>query len=278
MPDDRRAGNGRSLKATRAAPGAATAGSMKVRMKTTMAGPSGIRHPEEVVDLPKAEAKALIKAGAAVPVLSADTPAEKGDISGKDPFTDEKGRFGIDLDPFVKWIDPEGYSEAQGKNKPTIFAGERYPRDQANRRLRERLSEALGSGEYELRYLPLDNPGADWECVKPHRYPEIIKQISLGYSGIRKTFKLEGCDRPVPVRVFLRDGQAVDIAKTNYTELLRDLSVEQVVIIAGKELIKEGDKGGPGFPRRVYERMGSPKKPPFETVRKYVRKFFPDQK
>ena len=209
MPDDRRPGKGRSLKALPVVLGAATAKSMKVRMKTTMAGPGGIRHPEEVVDLPEAEANALIEADAAVLVPSASTPGEGGATPDKDPFTDEKGRFGIDLDPFLEWLTPDDYREAGENHKPIIFLGD--PRDAkderraaANRRLRERLSEALKS-TYELRYLSLDNPDADWELVKPHRYPEIVKQVSYRLFGIRKTFKLEGCDRPVPVRVFRRD-------------------------------------------------------------------------
>ena len=76
MSDDPKAGKGRPSKATRAAAGGATAKSMKVRMKTLRAGPDGISHPEEVVDLPKAEANALIEAGAAVPVPSARREAK----------------------------------------------------------------------------------------------------------------------------------------------------------------------------------------------------------
>lgn len=40
---------------------------------------------------------------------------------------------------------------------------------------------------------------------------------------------------------------------------------------AGEELTADGDIGGEGFAGRVYERLGSPSSPTFETVRKYVR-------
>jgi len=81
-----------------------------------------------------------------------------------------------------------------------------------------------------------------------------------------------------PEDVAFDTGRGVESAGTNYKDLLQNCTVKEVVVRAGKELINEGDEGGPGFPRRVYKRMGSPKKPPFETVRKYVPELFPDQK
>ena len=148
MPDDRRPGKGRSLKALPVVLGAATAKSMKVRMKTTSAGPDGIRHPDQVFDLPKAEANDLIKAGAAVAVPSAGRKAESTLVEPipKEPFTDEGLRYGVEPDPFMKWYDPEAYRDG-------------LKTDETVRRLKKRFSEAL-KREYELRYLPFDNPAA----------------------------------------------------------------------------------------------------------------------
>lgn len=47
---------------------------MRVRMKTLMAGPDGVRKPDAVYDLPTAEAQALIDGGYAVKVEKADKP------------------------------------------------------------------------------------------------------------------------------------------------------------------------------------------------------------
>lgn len=52
---------------------------MRVILKTTMAGPSGVHHAGETVDLPEGEAKWLVRTGsaqaiaAATPVVSIET-------------------------------------------------------------------------------------------------------------------------------------------------------------------------------------------------------------
>ncbi len=272
MSEDRRAGKGRSLKAPRAVAGAATAKSIKVRMTKTMAGPNGSRHPDEVVDLPKAEANALVKAGAAVAVPSARRKAETTLVepTPKDPFTDEGLNYGVELDPFLEWYAPEDFTEAEENYRPIFSIYESWgPKDErwaaANRRLRERLSAALKSGEYELRYLPLDDPGADWVPVKRHRYPEIVKQVSYGLSGIPKRFKLEGCDRPVSVRVFRRRHrkESPKSADTWAVDGLEKIESEyQAKIDAGKaprkplieELMKQLTKKNPNLSKTAFRR------------------------
>lgn len=209
MSDDRRAGKGRSLKATRIVAGVTTAKSVKVRMKTTMAGPGGSRHPEEVVDLSKAEASALIKAGAAVLVPSASTPGEGGVISDKDPFTDEDWSVGVIICRLLRAEAPEDCQEADRSYVPMsgtaelIALGKRY--QSAVERLYRRLRQGLESEEYELRAPERRNdPFAKWKRLPPYPVSEVLDQYRYKPGCHFEEFRLKGCDGRVPVRLFRR--------------------------------------------------------------------------
>lgn len=60
---------------------------MRVRMKTLMAGPDGVRRPDTVHDLPTAEAEALIAGGYAEKVEKTTTPE-----ASSEPRTATRGR------------------------------------------------------------------------------------------------------------------------------------------------------------------------------------------
>ncbi len=258
---------------------------MKVRMKTLMTGPGGIRHPDEVVDLPKAEANALIKAGAAVPVPSANTPCEGGATSDKDPFTDEDWSVGVIICRWLRAEAPEDCQEADRSwvpmsGTPELSAFRKRYRSAAER-LHRRLRQALQSEEYELRAPERRNdPFAKWKPLPPYPVREVLDQYRYRPESLFDEFCLKGCDGRIPVRMFRRHRQkehpAGDIGcgaeteEINYADMLLTQPFRTVVFNVADQLERERDPGGRGFPRRIYERIGRPVKPSFETVRRYL--------
>ena len=258
---------------------------MKVRMKTLMAGPGGIRHLDEVVDLPKAEANALIKAAAAVPVPSASTHDEGGVISDKDPFTDEDWSVGVIICRWLRAEAPEDCQEADRSwvpmsGTPELSAFRKHYRSAAER-LHRRLRQALHSGEYELRAPePRNDPFAKWKPLPPYQVREVLDQYRYRPKSLFDEFRLKGCDGRVPVRVFRRHRQeehpAGDIGcgaeteEIKYADMLLTQPFQTVVFTVAEDLKRKCDKGGRGFPRRIHKRMGSPVKPSVETVRRYL--------
>ena len=110
------------------------------------------------------------------------------------PITVEEWQDGIDPGLFVKWLYPEDFQEVLENFVPLLVIPEGPENSRkrvrfwvATKRIREKLNDDL-KREYELKYLPLDDPAAKWKSVPPHRYPEIVKQVSYRLSGIPKTF------------------------------------------------------------------------------------------
>ncbi len=183
----------------------------------------------------------------------------------------------ITLEKYLEDAAPEAYGELTRTWPLGRFrgdAGENSPEfkrfREAQARCRHVLLEAFDEGELEVYGRDRDDPLSRFAVLDLDRQREVLEQWKYDPDGCPPGAVYLPDYGNMPVRVFRRDGQVVGIAETNYEEMLKNCTYEVVVIDAGTKLINEGDKRGPGFPRRVYKRIGSPKKPGFETVRKYV--------
>lgn len=58
---------------------------MKVRMRSTMAGPKGVYQADQIVDLPEAQAEDLIKRGYASRVAPAPAAAKRETAAARGP-------------------------------------------------------------------------------------------------------------------------------------------------------------------------------------------------
>ena len=189
----------------------------------------------------------------------------------------------ITLEKYLETAAPKAF----GKMKRTwavcrfpADAGENSPefkqRREAHVQCRQVLLEGHEEGKFEVHGRNRGDLMSCFAVLDPDRQREVLE--AWKYAPDRcpvGEVHLPDCG-DVPVRVL--SPEDVETVETNYGELLRNCTGKQVVDRAGKELINEGDERGPGFPRRVHERMGSPVKPPVDTVRKYVAEIFPDQK
>ena len=189
----------------------------------------------------------------------------------------------ITLENWLETAAPDAFRDVVMTSRPRgpdgdVFGNSpEYTRHcEAEAQCRQVLLEAFDEGEIEIYGRRRGDLLSRWAVPDLDRQREVLE--AWKYAPQRCPLgevHLPDCG-DVPIRVL--PPEDMETVETNYGELLRNCTWKQVVMVAGKELRNEGDEGGPGFPRRVYERMGSPKKPSFETVRKYVRELFPDQK
>ncbi len=229
-------------------------------------------------------AQRLIELGIAERVDSPRDPAIT-------PTKNDEWRDGVTLDRLLKAIHPEDYGEARATKVWVCTTGPGFVEDHWKEKrhstavegLREVLRDFLECGDYELRIeYPQGDPLAEWEPLPAYRQRQVVDQLNYSPGGFSSVY-LKGCDGAIEVRVFRRHRQkehpAGDIGcgaeteENNYADMLGKRSAKSVVMLAAERLKSKGDKGGRGFPRRIHEEMGSPPKPPLETVRKYVSMF-----
>ena len=187
----------------------------------------------------------------------------------------------ITLENYLETAAPDAYGDVLRTSRPRGPDGDVYENSseytrhcEAEARCRQVLFEAFDKGEIEIYGRRRGDLLSRWAVPDLDRQREVLE--AWKYAPQRCPLGevyLPDCG-DVPVRVL--PPEDMKTAETNYGELLRNCTWKQVVLVACKELINEADEGGPGFPRRVHERMGSPVKPPVDTVRKYVAEIFPD--
>ena len=204
------------------------------------------------------------------------------------PIKNDEWRDGVTLDRLLKAIHPEDYGEALATKVWICTTGPESSEDHWKKKrhstvvegFREVLRDFLECGDYELRIeYPQGDPLAEWTPLPAFKQRQVVDQLSYSPGGFSSVY-LKGCDGAIEVRVFRchrrKERPAGDIGcgaeteEINYADMLLTQPFQTVVFTVADELEREGDPGGRGFPRRIYERMGRPVKPSFETVRRYL--------
>ena len=157
-----------------------------------MAGPDGVLHPGDVLDLPIAEADRLIAACAAVEVVR---PAGKGCAkkhpTSRSPFTpaaisDEELEHGVTLDRWAMTRCPDAFALAC-RGRGVLVLGEDASNDPererywaAVRELRGALQADLDAGLYDLGVPPETATGAA-KAISLDALPDVLGHIAWHY-------------------------------------------------------------------------------------------------
>ncbi|MDK1021757.1 MAG: hypothetical protein QGD90_09005 [Candidatus Hydrogenedentes bacterium] len=167
---------------------------LRVKLRTTAAGPDGVRQAGEIHDLPVDEAERLIEAGAAIEAGAEDKPEKPAESAhlqtkGSGPFSDDEWERGIELDDWVKARDPDEYQVFMDNWVP-ISTIPPNPEDERKdelhfasmRRLREILRTDLREGSIALA-PPIDSMFGSLRPISPDALNAVIDLIT--FSPIR---------------------------------------------------------------------------------------------
>ena len=182
----------------------------------------------------------------------------------------------ITLENYLDEVAPEAFGKVVRTWPPRRFAGDGWANSpqckrhsEAETRCRQVLLDLFDEGEIEVSGRGRNNPLSRFAVLDLDRQREVLERWKYNPDRCPPGEVYLPDYGNMPVRVFRRDGQGVGIAETNHEELSENRTYKQEVIKASDKLKSEGDPGGHGFYKRIYDQLPHPRPAP-DTVRKYT--------